>query len=76
MKANVIRTFVVQILIDKQIRLCCNLEQKKRKMNIFSFFSGAGFLDLGFETQGHFNWYSSMNSTRPLMMYISMHAKT
>ena len=24
-------------------------------MNIFSFFSGAGFLDLGFETQGHFN---------------------
>lgn len=24
-------------------------------MNIFSFFSGAGFLDLGFETQGHFD---------------------
>lgn len=24
-------------------------------MNIFSFFSGAGFLDLGFETEGHFN---------------------
>ena len=55
MDANIIRTFVVQKLIDKQIRLCCNLEQKKRKMNIFSFFSGAGFLDLGFETQGHFN---------------------
>ena len=55
MKANVIRTFVVQTLIEKQVRLCCNLEQKKRKMNIFSFFSGAGFLDLGFETQGHFN---------------------
>lgn len=25
------------------------------KMNIFSFFSGAGFLDLGFELSGHFN---------------------
>ena len=24
-------------------------------MNIFSFFSGAGFLDLGFELQGHYN---------------------
>ena len=24
-------------------------------MNIFSFFSGAGFLDLGFELQGNFN---------------------
>lgn len=24
-------------------------------MNIFSFFSGAGFLDLGFELEGHFN---------------------
>lgn len=24
-------------------------------MNIFSFFLGAGFLDLGFETQGHFD---------------------
>lgn len=24
-------------------------------MNIFSFFSGAGFLDLGFETEGHFD---------------------
>lgn len=27
----------------------------ERKMNIFSFFSGAGFLDLGFELSGHFN---------------------
>ena len=25
------------------------------KMNIFSFFSGAGFLDLGFELSGHYN---------------------
>lgn len=25
------------------------------KINIFSFFSGAGFLDLGFELSGHFN---------------------
>ena len=24
-------------------------------MNIFSFFSGAGFLDLGFELQGNYN---------------------
>ena len=24
-------------------------------MNIFSFFSGAGFLDLGFELEGHYN---------------------
>ena len=24
-------------------------------MNIFSFFAGAGFLDLGFELQGHYN---------------------
>lgn len=27
----------------------------KGKINIFSFFSGAGFLDLGFELSGHFN---------------------
>lgn len=26
-----------------------------KQMNIFSFFSGAGFLDLGFEMSGHFN---------------------
>lgn len=26
-----------------------------QKINIFSFFSGAGFLDLGFELSGHFN---------------------
>ena len=25
---------------------------KKRKLKIFSFFSGSGFLDLGFETNG------------------------
>ena len=25
------------------------------QMNIFSFFSGAGFLDLGFEIEGHYN---------------------
>ena len=25
------------------------------QMNIFSFFSGAGFLDLGFELEGHYN---------------------
>ena len=24
-------------------------------MNLFSFFSGAGFLDLGFEMTGHYN---------------------
>lgn len=27
----------------------------EQKINIFSFFSGAGFLDLGFELSGHFN---------------------
>lgn len=27
----------------------------KRKFNIFSFFSGAGFLDLGFELSGHYD---------------------
>lgn len=27
----------------------------KKKLNIFSFFSGAGFLDLGFEKTGHFD---------------------
>lgn len=27
----------------------------EHKINIFSFFSGAGFLDLGFEMSGHFN---------------------
>ena len=27
----------------------------KKKLNIFSFFSGAGFLDLGFEKSGFFN---------------------
>ena len=27
----------------------------KRKFNIFSFFSGAGFLDLGFELAGHYD---------------------
>lgn len=27
----------------------------KRKYNIFSFFSGAGFLDLGFELSGHYD---------------------
>lgn len=26
-----------------------------KRLNIFSFFSGAGFLDLGFELSGHFN---------------------
>lgn len=27
----------------------------EQKINLFSFFSGAGFLDLGFELSGHFN---------------------
>lgn len=27
----------------------------KNKLNIFSFFAGAGFLDLGFELSGHYN---------------------
>ena len=38
----------------------CRLERftlvnKRTTMNIFSFFAGAGFLDLGFELQGDYN---------------------
>lgn len=30
-------------------------EKNSNRVNLFSFFSGAGFLDLGFELEGHYN---------------------
>lgn len=38
-----------------KFKTCFGRLKTKNDMNIFSFFSGAGFLDLGFELQGDFN---------------------
>lgn len=50
------------------------------KINIFSFFAGAGFLDLGFELSGHFKvvyvneFHKAFNDVYRLsMMCIDMH---